>query len=292
MMISIRIATLSVVVSLAAGASAPHAQRGSPSAPSTPSTSVLADHLLVTWYGNPHSAKMGILGVRKGADLAAGLKVQAAEYAKVTTKQVLMAYELVTVVAQGLPGKDEKYRRRESSDVIRSLLADARANGFKLILDVQPGRSTVADEVAALRPFLGEPDVYLALDPEFSMMGDKVPGRVIGTMRASDVNDALNILERIISDGHLPPKVLIVHQFTWAMLPDKKNIRSSAPVDVVLDMDGFSDRSLKLSTYRSILKQGTLPLTGFKLFYKQDTNLFAPSQVMALTPAPSVVIYQ
>jgi hypothetical protein len=111
-------------------------------------------------------------------------------------------------------------------------------------------------------------------------------------MGASDVNAALDLLEKIISEGHLPPKVLIVHQFTWAMLPDKQNIRSSASVDVVLDMDGFGERALKLSTYRSILKQGSLPLTGFKLFYKQDKNLFAPSQVMALTPSPSVVIYQ
>jgi hypothetical protein len=281
-----RIAIFCVVVSLAAGTSAPSAQHDSPPA------SVLADHLLVTWYGNPHSARMGILGERKGADLAAGLKEQAAAYARVTTKKVLMAYQLVAVVAQGLPGKDEKYRRRESPDVIRSLLADARAYGFKLILDVQPGRSTVADEVAALRPFLTEPDVYLALDPEFSMIGDKVPGRVIGTMGAADVNAALDILEKIITDGHLPPKVLIVHQFTWAMLPDKQNVRSSPSVDVVLDMDGFGERALKLSTYRSILKQGSLPLTGFKLFYKQDKNLLAPSQVMALTPSPSVIIYQ
>ncbi len=275
-----------MAIVFSSGASASRAQQGLPAA------SVLADHLLVTWYGNPRSAKMGILGELKGAELAAGLREQAAEYSKVTAKQVLMAYQVVAVVAQAVPGKDQKYRRRESSDVIQSLLADARANGFKLVLDVQPGRATVADEVAALRPFLAEPDVYLALDPEFSMTGDDVPGRIIGTMFASDVNAALDLLEQVITEGNLPPKVLIVHQFTWAALPDKKDIRSSATVDVVLDMDGFGDRSLKLSTYRSILKQGPLPFAGMKLFYKQDTNLFTPSQVMGLTPAPSVVIYQ
>jgi hypothetical protein len=41
---------------------------------------------------------MGILGEGKGTDLAAGLKEQAAAYAKLTTKQVLMAYQLVAVV--------------------------------------------------------------------------------------------------------------------------------------------------------------------------------------------------
>lgn len=297
---------------------------------------VLADNLLVTWYGNPHSNRMGILGERKGADLAAGLREQAAAYEKVTTRKVLMAYHLVAVVAQGAPGADGKYRRRESTSVMRSLLEEARANGFKMIVDIQPGWSTVAEEVAALRPMLAEPDVYLALDPEFSMIDDReraeliraaararaeaapptksgvtekaapelppggsrpIPGKLIGTMRASDVNGALDELDRIITEGHLPPKVLIVHQFTWNMLPDKQNIRRSSLVDVVLDMDGFGDRSLKLSTYRAILRQAPMESTGFtftgvKLFYKQDRNLFTPAQVVGLTPAPAVIIYQ
>ena len=252
----------------------------------------LAEQLLVTWYGNPHSARMGILGELKGEALAAGLREQAAAYEKVTTKPVSMAYHLVVVIAQGTPGADGKYRRRESSNVIRSMLDDARANGFKLILDIQPGRSSVAEELPPLQAFLSEPDVYLALDPEFAMSQEEVPGRIIGSMPASEVNAGIQFLDRLINEEHLPPKMLIVHQFTWNMLPDKQNIGSSPVVDVVLDMDGFGDRALKLSTYRSILKQGALPLTGLKLFYRQDTNLLAPAQVMSLTPPPSVVIYQ
>jgi hypothetical protein len=254
--------------------------------------SVLGDQILVTWYGNPHTARMGILGERKGAALAAGLREQAAAYAKVTTKHVTMAYHLVAVIAQGLPGTDGKYRRRESPGVIRAMLDEARANGFKLILDIQPGRSSVAEELPPLQPFLAEPDVYLALDPEFAMSAEQVPGRIIGSMRASEVNAAVGYLDQLITEKHLPPKVLIVHQFTWNMLPDKQEIHTSPAVDVVLDMDGFGDRALKFSTYRSILRQGALPFTGFKLFYKQDTNLLGPAQVLGLVPAPSVVIYQ
>ncbi len=267
---------------------------GGQSTGATPRTegAVLADQILVTWYGNPNTARMGILGERKGAALAAGLREQAAAYEKVTHKRVIMAYHLVAVVAQGLPGKDGKFRRRESPAIIRALLNDARANGFKLILDIQPGRSTVAEELPSLEPFLLEPDVYLALDPEFAMSADQVPGRIIGSMPASEVNAAVEFLDELVQAHHLPPKVLIVHQFTWNMLPDKHAIRTSPVVDVVLDMDGFGDRALKLSTYKSILKQGTLPFTGFKLFYHQDTNLLPPSQVLGLAPAPSVVIYQ
>ena len=258
---------------------------------------VLNDHLLITWYGNPNSNRMGILGERKGADLANGLKQQAAEYAKHTTKQVMIAYHLVAVVAQGAPGTDEKYRRRESPKIMQALLDEARANGFKLIVDVQTGHSTVADEVNWLKPFLMQPDVYLALDPEFAMINGVVPGKKIGTMYAKDINDGIDIVEKIIKDNHLPPKVVIVHQFTWNMLPDKLKVRPSSMVDVVLDMDGFGDRTLKLSTYRAVIRQVPMPQTGFefmgvKLFYKQDKNLFAPAHIMALKPTPAVVIYQ
>jgi hypothetical protein len=236
---------------------------------------------------------MGILGELKGAELAEGLRKQAAAYQKLTTKEVVMGYELVTVVAQGQPGQDGKYRRRESAAVIKSMLDEARANGFKLILDIQPAWSNVTDEVNAVKQFLAEPDVFLALDPEFAMEDRQhVPGKIIGTMQASEVNAAIEILEQIIRENHLPPKVLIVHQFTWNMLPGKMQIRPSELMDVVLDMDGFGDRSLKLSTYRAVLKQGPLAYSGVKLFYKQDTNLFAPTDVLKLDPQPAVVIYQ
>jgi hypothetical protein len=198
----------------------------------------------------------------------------------------------VAVVAQGAPGRDGKYRRREEPAITRRLLDEARANGFKLVLDVQLGRSTVADELAAMRPFLADPDVYLALDPEFAVAAGEVPGRVIGELHAADVNTALDFLERLIVDEHLPPKVLIVHQFRWDMLPDKGGIRRSPIVDVVLTMDGFGDPALKRSSYRDVMRQGQLPFAGFKLFYRQDGNLLTPAEVMALTPTPSVVIYQ
>jgi hypothetical protein len=276
-----------------ADAPKPEPPRPIPPAAKRATNSFLNDHVLVTWYGNPHSTRMGILGERKGADLAEGLRKQADAYQKLTSKQVVMAYHLVTVVAQGQPGQDGKYRRRESANVIRSMLTEARANGFKLILDLQPAWSTVADEVNAVRQFLEEPDVYLALDPEFTMEDHQhVPGKIIGTMRAAEINSAIDILEQIIRDKHLPPKVLIVHQFTLNMLPSKMQIRPSDLMDIVLDMDGFGDRTLKLSTYRAVLRQGPLAWTGFKLFYKQDTNLFTPADVMKLNPQPAVIIYQ
>jgi hypothetical protein len=255
-------------------------------------SSVLDANLLVTWYGNPWSERMGILGRLAPAELAEGLKRQAAAYAAVTSKAVMPAYELVAIIGQPLPGRDGRYRRRESAQVITRMLHAARAAGFKLILDVQTGHSHVLDELSYLAPYLQEPDVYLALDPEFSMGDGGIPGRRIGMMRADEVNDAIAVLECLQARYNLPPKVLIVHQFTTAMLPDKERISSSPVVDVVLVADGFGPPALKRNTYRTVLRQHALPFSGFKLFYIQDTDLLQPSQVVALAPPPAVVIYQ
>ncbi len=255
-----------------------------------PPPSVLRDHLLVTWYGNPNTGRMGVLGRYKGNELASGLMKQAAAYARITSKKVIAAYHLVAIVAQ--PSAEGVARRREAHTVIQAMLTQAHAHGFKLIVDIQPGHSTVAAEMEYLRSYLEDPDVYLALDPEFAMPSGIIPGRKIGRMTANDVNTAIDFLENIIRTKQLPPKVLIVHQFTLAMLADKQNVRGSALVDVVLDVDGFGDRPLKRAMYATVNRQGTLEFPAIKLFYKEDTNLFAEKDVMALNPQPTVVIYQ
>jgi hypothetical protein len=257
-----------------------------------PEASVLTDQILVTWYGNPHSARMGVLGEAEAPERPAALRKQAEEYARWSTRPVLMAYHLVAVVAQCTAGQDGLWRRRESPAIIQQLLDEARANGFRLILDIQPGRSSIRNEIEALRPFLEMPDVFLALDPEFAMDPCETPGRQIGQLSAADVNVAVTALEDAVTLHHLPPKIFIVHQFRLDMLPDKSKIRSSPNVDVVLNMDGFGSQSLKRLTYRAVMRQGPLEFPGIKLFYHQDTGVMTPAQVMSLVPRPAVVIYQ
>jgi hypothetical protein len=253
--------------------------------------SVLKYNLLVTWYGNPHTPKMGILGEYVGEELANRLVEQAKAYQAATDKRVLPAYELVAIVAQGAPGTDGLWRRRESRKVIEQMLADARAHHFKLVLDVQVGHSTVKSELEYLRRYLEEPDVYLALDPEFHMWEGQQPGRVIGHTLADDINYSAELLSEIIAEKKLPPKVLIVHQFTMNMLPDKDRVKDVAMVDVALDMDGWGDRPLKLAIYRMVTRT-PLEFAAIKLFYRKDANILAPADALALKPEPSVVIYQ
>ena len=291
LLLSLTVIAAGTSATLPAPPPVPHIPGHDAAPPQRDVESFLDNHILVTWYGNPWSERMGILGRLEDKALADGLKKQADAYAASTHKRVVPAYELVTIIGQPQPGRDGRYRRRESYQVIDGMLRAARAAGFKLILDIQTGHSTVLDELSYLSRYLQEPDVYLALDPEFSMGDGGVPGQRIGMMHADEVNDAINVLEYVQDRYKLPRKVLMVHQFTMAMLPDKDKIVNSSTVDVVLVADGFGPPALKRHTYSMVLKQRALAFSGFKLFYIQDTNLLQPSQVLALTPSPSVVIY-
>jgi hypothetical protein len=56
-------------------------------APRAPAASLLRHHVLVTWYGNPRSVGMGILGEQEGGARAAGLRRQAEAYTHLTPKE-------------------------------------------------------------------------------------------------------------------------------------------------------------------------------------------------------------
>ena len=114
------------------------------------------------------------------------------------------------------------------------------------------------------------PQVHLGIDPEFSMKTGKKPGSVIGTMDAADINFTIKYLTDLAKANQLPPKILVVHRFTQAMMTNYKKIKPSPEVQVVMDMDGWGAQSRKLSTYREFISKEPVQFTGFKLFYKND----------------------
>ena len=85
--------------------------------------------------------------------------------------------ELIAVVAAAHPGEDGRYNLRQPDSVIRRYLKAARKAKALLILDIQPGRSDFFTETKRLRKWLKEPDVGLALDPEWRMAPGEVPGQ-------------------------------------------------------------------------------------------------------------------
>ena len=137
---------------------------------------ILPDFRVVAYYGAPQDRQLGALGIGTPAQAARKLERQAEPYDR-KSRPVLPAMELIAVVAAAHPGEDGRYNLRQPDSVIRRYLTAARSAKALLILDVQPGRSDFFTETRRLRKWLKEPDVGLALDPEWRMGPDEVPGQ-------------------------------------------------------------------------------------------------------------------
>jgi hypothetical protein len=171
----------------------------------------------------------------------------------------------------------------------------AEKNKAIVFLDIQVGLSDVETEIPFLEKYLKLPNVHLGIDPEFSMKTGALPGTVIGTLDAKDVNFATEYLSKIVSDNDLPPKILIIHRFTQPMLTNYKNIQTVPEVQIVINMDGFGGQGAKLNTYKQFIYKQPVQFTGFKLFYKNDSvglGLLTPDQLLKLSPVPLYIQYQ
>ena len=262
---------------------------------------VLPRYRIVAYYGAPQHDELGALGIGTPEDAAAKLLKQAAAYSA-PGRPVMPAFELIVTLAQADPGADGKYRLRQTPDVISRYLAAVRKIKGILILDIQPGQSNFVEEVRQLGPWLLEPDVELALDPEWNLRAGQVPGREIGSTDAATVNQVSYYLARIRRLENLPQKVLIVHQFTDAMVSERDRVLDRPGVAIVHNVDGFGTADAKKSVYAQLAYSsgaggaarppGGGRFNGFKLFYKEDTGLMTSAQALGLHPAPDVIVYE
>ncbi len=253
---------------------------------------------VVAYYGNFYSKQMGVLGEYPTGQMLAMLASTTAEWAAADpTTPVIPAIQYIAVVAQGSAGADGKYIARMPDDQIDHALDLAHQVNGLMILDVQVGKSNLQTELPLLEKYFAMPNVELAIDPEFSMKDGDPPGSVIGTFDASDINYAAQYLAQIVNANHLPPKILIVHRFTEAMVTNYKKIQPLPEVQIVMDMDGWGSQAKKQNTYLHVIESEPVQFTGIKLFYKNDlkppsTGMLTPQQVLHLTPAPIYIQYQ
>jgi hypothetical protein len=256
--------------------------------------SLLPEHRIVAFYGNPLSKRMGVLGELQADTMLARLERTATEWAAADSGQkVLPALHLIATVAQGYPGPARKYRLQMPDSIIERVANWAETRGWVLILDIQPGLSSVEAELPYLIPFLKRPYVHLALDPEFAMKDGHLPGRDwMGNMDASEVNHAVDVLARIVDEQQLPPKMLVVHRFTYNMLKNASRIKRDPRVQVVIDMDGYGSPGSKMGAYRWFVVRHPVQYTGFKLFFKNDKPMLKPQEVLELYPKPMYIQYQ
>ncbi|HJS00423.1 MAG TPA: hypothetical protein VJ780_05775 [Flavobacterium sp.] len=258
---------------------------------------LLPYHRIIAFYGNLYSKRMGVLGEYPRAEMIEKLQSEVAKWkAADSTVTTIPALHYIAVSAQAAPGKANRHNMRMPFKQIDTLLSWAKPINALVFLDIQVGHSTVKEEVSQLEEYLALPNVHLGIDPEFSMKNGKIPGTKIGTMSADDINDAIDILARIVREKKLTPKVLVVHRFTQGMVTNYKAIKRVPEVQIVMDMDGFGSQVLKRSTYLRYIFREPVQFTGFKLFYKNDNwndwKIYTPEQLLQFTPKPSYIQFQ
>ena len=253
---------------------------------------------IVAYYGNLYSRKMGVLGQYDEAEMLSRLDAEVKKWEQADpSTPVIPALHYIAVVAQGSAGADGMYRARMPSTEIDKVLAMASKINALVFLDIQVGFSTVEKEVPLLEKYLKMPNVHLGLDPEFSMKTGIRPGKIVGTMDATDVNFAANYLAKLVKENNLPPKILVVHRYTQKMLTNYKLIKPLPEVQIIVHMDGWGEQAKKIGTYKHFIYPEPVQFTGFKIFYKNDvltpgTTLITPSKLLQLNPRPSYIQYQ
>ena len=267
-------------------------------APYPNARAVLPFKRVVAYYGNFYSRQMGVLGEYDTEEMLAKLASTTAEWSEADPNTpAIPAIHYIATVAQATAGKEGKYILRMPDDQIDHAIAlAARVQGL-VFLDVQVALSTLQNELPHLDKYLKMPQVHLGIDPEFSMKKGERPGTVIGTFDATDINYAIEYLAQIVRDNKLPPKILIVHRFTGAMMTNYKDIKPLPEVQVVIDMDGFGSKDLKKGTWSRVIVPEPVQFAGIKLFYKNDARavggMFTPREVLDdLTPIPIYIQYQ
>ena len=265
---------------------------------------------LVGYSGGPGAAAFGRLGIGDldtrireiesvGSHYGGRVRIAGRDVRGVGAqgREVLPVLELIAVVAQRFPGDDRMYRVRIEPTVVDTYLAAARRHRALLLLNVQPGRAAFLDEVRALERWLVEPDVGVALDPEWAVDAPAVPGAVFGHVTGAELDAVDAYLANLVAQHRLPEKVMVVHQLAPSVIRGLPGLRARPGVVAVLSVDGIGTPAQKSATWRRLvadLPPGVRP--GFKLFFDEDTAkggpLMSSSQVLALGPVPDYVLYE
>jgi hypothetical protein len=255
---------------------------------------IFPEYRLFGYAGSPGSSSFGRLGVGDLDARVRELEKRGAAYAD--GRRVLPVLELVAVIAHPSPGKDGDYSQRVGDATIKAYLAAARRHKALLLLNIQPGRARFTDLAEQLEPWLRQPDVGLALDPEWAVKAGQVPGSVYGSTTGAELDAVARYLDGLVRRYDLPQKVMVFHQVAASVVRHQSDITARPGVVVVKSVDGIGSRAEKTSTWKVLVKG--LPRSihpGFKLFFDEDARhgpLMTPAQVLALKPRPEYVLFE
>lgn len=256
---------------------------------------IFPTYRLFGYSGAPGAEGQGRLGIGDLDDRVVEMEKRAQPYAKGRTVMPIM--ELIATTVHGSPGKDGMYRTRIDDAVIQEWLTTARKHKAMLLLNIQPGRATFTSEIKAYEKWLKEPDVGLALDPEWRMGPGEVPMKTFGHVKAAELNECAQWVSDLVAEHNLPEKVMLYHQLNEGVVVNESTLKPARGVVMIKSVDGIGSPGAKVDTWqRVVAKKPKFVHGGFKLFYQEDVQtggrLMTPAEVMALKPTPEYILFE
>ncbi|HET8915503.1 MAG TPA: hypothetical protein VFM91_07350 [Propionibacteriaceae bacterium] len=256
---------------------------------------VFPRHRLVGYAGVTGAATLGRLGTGPLDQRVAEIERRASPYA--AGREILPVIEVIATVVQANSGRDGKHRVRLTDAQIATYHKAARKHRAVMLLNLQPGRSEFITEAKAFQKWLKEPDVGLALDPEWAMDPGQRPGGAYGYTTGAELNQVARYLATLVTRYDLPEKVMVYHQVARSVVRQESGLKDYKGVVLIKSVDGLGPPGAKINTYGVVNK--TTPRfvhAGFKLFFTEDSadggRLMTPPEVLALKPRPEYVMYE
>jgi hypothetical protein len=256
---------------------------------------VFPRYRLVGYAGVTEEATLGRLGTGPLNQRVAEIERRAKAYA--AGREILPVVEVIATVVQASSGLDGKHRERLTDAQIATYHEAARKHRAVMLLNLQPGRSEFIVEAKAFEKWLKEPDVGVALDPEWAMDPGQRPGGAYGYTTGAELNEVARYLGNLVKRYDLPEKVMVYHQVAPSVVRDESGLKDHEGVVVIKSADGLGPPEPKINTYSEVNK--TTPSfvhAGFKLFFTEDRadggRLMTPREVLALKPRPEYVMHE
>ncbi len=244
--------------------------------------SILSENTILTVYGLAFNRApiLGRLGSYKNIEemereipvWVEGIK------ARHDKKGVIPAIHLIYGMAIPCKPNDDclMYLEGRIKDLAAAYIEPAAKRGWMVVLDTQIGKSNPVQQVQRIidKGYLKYENVMIALDPEFRVYeGRERPGIPIGTIKASQINEVQRMLDNYVREQKLSKKkILMVHQFgdpnvddgVPFMIENKKELKTFANVDLVIDMDGLGKQAVKVVKYNKITDSKVYPFIKFR----------------------------
>lgn len=263
-------------------------------APTPAPVSVLAGNQVVVFYGTPLSSGMGILGQFSPDEAAARVRQEAAYYDRLNGdgRGAVPAMDVIYSMVQAEPTGNGLFLRYLTDAELRPYVDAAERDGVQLILDLQIGRGDVLDEVRKVEPYLRNPRVHVAIDPEYAVGKSGVPIWTPGHISGAEINDVQGYLSRLSRENNIPPKMLIIHQYLEDTIENGGDVRFDPGVDLIINMDGIGQAHDKADKYAHFASRSYAEHNGFNVFLNHDDPPMSEQDVLRLRPFPDMVFYQ